>query len=178
MGFRHFLPEVDQGITHSAQRSIDAYAGLVGYLLKAHVHVVAHNEHLLLLRRQFLNKVAEASLSILGNLERFGRILGKVHGIEKAAVVFQDDFWIPAASAVSIDGQVMRNSANPGEKLALFIVTTTFDGIYSLDKGLLKEVFRPVTVLYNQVNGRKNARFVTMEQHFECLFVTLLIKRQ
>ncbi len=71
----------------------------------------------------------------------------------------------------------MGNPAQPGQKLALLVIPAALDGVYGFDKGFLEQILCSVTVLYNQVNGRINARFVTMEEHFESLFVTLLIKR-
>ncbi len=66
--FSHFLPQVNKGIPHPAQGGIDAYAGFIGNLLKAHVHIMAHHEHLLLLYRQLLDKIAEPGLGFLGYL--------------------------------------------------------------------------------------------------------------
>ena len=39
---------VQDGITHAAQRRVDAHTGGVGNLLEAHVLVVSHDEHLTL----------------------------------------------------------------------------------------------------------------------------------
>jgi hypothetical protein len=71
LGFDHFLSQINQSITHPAKGGIDAHACFICNFLKAHIHVVPHNEHLLLFRRQLLDKVPEAGLRILGNLKGF-----------------------------------------------------------------------------------------------------------
>ena len=139
---------------------------------------MAHDEHLLLFRWQLFDKLAEACLGILLDLRRLGRILCEIHRVEKPAVVFEDNFRVPAVLPVGVDGEVVRNPADPGQKLAFLVVPPAFDGVDGLNKGLLEQIFCPVTIFHDQVNGRENARFVTMDQHFECPLVTLLIAQQ
>jgi hypothetical protein len=68
LGFSHFLPQVDECVAHPPQGGIDADIGLFSNLLETHVHVMAHNEHLLLFGRQLFNKNAKAYLGLMGDL--------------------------------------------------------------------------------------------------------------
>src|SRR5687767_4654696 len=45
----HFLSQVDQGVPHPSQRRVYAHTCAVCDLLEAHLQVVPHDQHLLLL---------------------------------------------------------------------------------------------------------------------------------
>ncbi len=72
---------------------------------------MAHDQDLLLLGGQFLDEVAKPGLSLLGNLDGFGRIFRKLHGVEDRAAVFQHNGRIPLAPAEGVNGQIMSNPA-------------------------------------------------------------------
>jgi hypothetical protein len=56
---------------------------------------------------------------------------------------------VPLILSKVVDAKVMGNSANPWQKLALLVVSASLNGVYGLNKGFLKQIFRHVTILYN-----------------------------
>ncbi len=110
---KHFFPQVNECVAHAAQCGVDAHPGAVGNFLEAHLQVMAHNQHLLLLGGQFFNVTAQPAAVILPHLPVFHRYIGKLQGVHQAAAVFEHNFGVPFFLAEVVNGQVVGNAAYP-----------------------------------------------------------------
>ena len=72
-----------------------------------------------------------------------------------------------------VNGQIVGNPQNPGEKLALFSVFARFEGVDHLDEGVLKQVVRHVLVAHDEQDFREHLFLVPVHEGFESPFVAL-----
>ena len=85
-------------------------------------------------------------------------------GVEHATSVLQYNLRYRRLRRERVNGHVAGDATYPRQELTLHYSDRP-DGVHRLDKCFLKQVFCLITVLYDQVNGRINSRFVTMEEH-------------
>jgi hypothetical protein len=82
----HHFSEVDQRIAHPTQCGIDAHIGLFGNVFKAHVPVMTHFEHFLLLLRQVFHQPLHIIMNLSNNQFVFNGFLIYLEGFKQ--VVF------------------------------------------------------------------------------------------
>ena len=80
--FYHFS-EVYKGISHSAQRSIDAYAGLLSDILKRQVGVVAQHHNLSLLIGKHIHQMANIARDLSRDHIVLDSVLRKAQGVQE-----------------------------------------------------------------------------------------------
>ena len=104
-------------------------------------------------------------------------VVGDGKGIGESVVVGEADVGHPLAAPERIDGQVVGNAANPGGKLALFVVAATFQGVNGLDEGVLQQVLGHVLVAHDEEDGRERTTAMPLQQDGEGGFLASQVKR-
>lgn len=166
--FLNELPQVDEGIAHSAKSRIDADIGLIGNFLETETAVMPEKNNLSLIVGQFIDQNPDLRFDLTVDDQFFNIAVRKFPGVEQVhlRIVIGNGvhlFFLPEM----VDDQVVGNADHPGKEFAIILVFSRFEGLYDLDKCLLKEIFSQLLILNGKNNVGKYLASVPVYKDFD-----------
>lgn len=151
--FLNELPQVDKGIAHPAQSRVDAHIGLIRDFLETQTAIVPEKNNLSLIVGQFIDQNPDLGFDLTIDDQFFNIAVGKFPGVEQVhlRIVIGNGVHLLFLPEM-IDDQVVGDANHPGKEFAIILVFARFEGLYDLDKSLLKEIFSQLLIL----NGKNN----------------------
>lgn len=165
------LAQVDQRIAHTTQRGIDTHVGILRYLLKAEVEIMAEHHHFFLLLRQHLYQVLQLVFTFHHIQVDVVRHFIKLHVLKDIVTLTGHDAGPALYLAEIVDAQVVGYAHHPLDKLALVVILARAQCIYHLDVGLLKDILRQVGVFHHHVDRSIDLVFVAGYKALKSCFI-------
>ena len=136
----HHLTQVDQGITHAAQRRVDAHVGDVGDVLETHVVEDAHPQHLALLVGQEGDHAVQVAVDLVDDHALFDGMVGNRHVVD-VVVVFARRLHRGNAVFLAkvVDDKIMGDAHGKLHETSIVLVALRLDGLDDLHEGILKD---------------------------------------
>ena len=172
--FHHFA-DIDQGVAHAAQSSIDAHPGQLGDFLEAHIGVVAQDDDLSLFGRKHVYQCPDLVVGLAADDALFGVVIRHLKHVEDVES-FRRRYLGPALGAAEIVyAHVVGNTKRPLQEFALVVVFPLAQGIYDLDENFLENIFSQALVFDEKIDGGINLLLMAVQQFLEGAFITLQI---
>lgn len=160
----HYFSQIDEGIPHASQCSIDAGIRMLRYFLETQSVEKAKFQNFLLVVR----KVHYHSVQILVNLLCYQLVFYIItwfaddvkNGKILVFVGCFGDFVVLAFGSVVVYNKVVSNAFCPKNKLAFLRITPFFQGNDDFHKSILKDIVCQFLVLNFEKYKRKKVAFV------------------
>lgn len=169
-------PEVEYGVSHSAERRVDAHSGELGDLLEREVLVVAHVEHLSLQVRKLADEIFHVFLDLGGDDHVFYGLFAKFLAVEHVDVIEVGTLHVfRFLLAVVVDDQIVGYTRDPCRKFPRFRVAPLLDRQDRLYEGVLEDIVGHILVLYDPQDVVVYPLLMAFEQYVKSLVAALRV---
>lgn len=139
--------EVDDGVAHSAQSSVDTDTGACGYILEVAFAVVSQYYHTALLGRQHFDEFSDIAVGLLTHDVLLHVFIVQFEGVNNVTVGTVGHNGHFAVASEMVHNKIVGNTHNPMDEFVFIFVVTRIEGGHHLEEGVLENVVGYVFVL-------------------------------